>query len=103
MGHIFISYAREDTAFVQRLNDALKERGKSTWVDWEGILPSAEWLKEIYSAIEAADAALFVISPDFAASTVCGKELAHAVAHHKRLVPVVFRDTPVELLDEAIS
>jgi hypothetical protein len=103
MADVFISYAREDAEFVRRLNDALKARGKETWVDWESILPSAEWLKEIYAAIEAADTVLFVISPDSVASEVCGQEIAHAVAHNKRLVPIVYREVPAEQVNEVVA
>lgn len=92
MADIFISYSRKDRPFVARLNDALKTAGKETWVDWEGILPSEEWLKEIYSGIEAADTVVFVLSPDSAASEVCGEEIAHAIKCNKRLVPIVCRD-----------
>lgn len=103
MADIFISYAREDTEFVRRLNEALRARGKATWVDWEGILPSAEWLKEIYTAIEAADVVVFVISPDAIASEVCGKEIAHAITNHKRLIPIVYRETPARELNEVVA
>ena len=92
MADIFISYSRKDKPFVVRLNDALKKTGKETWVDWEGILPSEEWLKEIYAGIEAADTVVYVLSPDSAASEVCGQEIAHAIKFNKRLVPIVCRD-----------
>ena len=65
---IFFSYAREDTDSVQGLFEALTEREKQVWVDWEGIPATAEWLAEIYSAIEASSSFVFVISPDSIAS-----------------------------------
>ena len=40
MTDVFISYAREDRRFVQRLHDALANEGRQSWVDWEGILVS---------------------------------------------------------------
>lgn len=89
MAQVFISYAREDQPFVRRLNEALTNRGQETWVDWEGIPPVARWLSEIQSAIEAADAFVFVLSPASASSEVCRRELSHAAAHRKRLVPLV--------------
>jgi hypothetical protein len=103
MANIFISYAREDTAFVRRLNDALKEREKTTWVDWEGIPPSADWRKEIYAAIEAADTVVFVISPDSAESVVCGEEVGYAISHNKRLIPIFYRDPQQDKLNDQIS
>lgn len=99
---IFVSYSRRDAAFVRQLHEGIVARGRETWVDWEGIPPTADWMREIQRAIEAAEAVVFVLSPDSIVSTVCAQELAHAVTHHKRLIPVVCRTvepakTPPEL------
>jgi hypothetical protein len=88
---VFISYSREDKAFVERLHAALIEAKHSTWVDWQDIPPTAEWLAEVYDAIRRADAFVFVISPDSAVSKTCSLELAHAIEHNKRLIPVLYR------------
>jgi hypothetical protein len=37
MAEVFISYAREDKDFVQKLHNALAGLNRDTWVDWEGI------------------------------------------------------------------
>ena len=97
MGHFFISYAREDGDFVRRLHDALTGEGRETWVDWEGIPPSDKWMARIEGAIDEADAVLFVLTPDSAASQVCQQELDCAVDHNKRLIPILRRevDEPV--------
>lgn len=92
MADVFISYAREDADFVHRLHGELQARGRESWVDFEGIPPSAEWLAEIRAAIDAADSFLFVLTPDSAASEVCGQELAHAVAQNKKFVPLLRRE-----------
>lgn len=93
MTDVFISYAHEDMRFVRLLHDALRKKDeREIWVDWQGIPPSAEWLREIYAAIEAATCFIFVISPDSLASRVCGLELAHAELHNKRIIAVVRRD-----------
>lgn len=89
---IFISYSRKDAAFVRRLHEALAAQQRETWVDWEGIAPSADWFREIEAAIDAADAFAFLLSPDSLASAVCVRELAHAVAQNKRILPLVRRD-----------
>jgi TIR domain-containing protein len=44
---VFISYARENRRFVQRLHDALAKAGRESWVDWEGIPASAKWMAEV--------------------------------------------------------
>ena len=103
MADVFISYSRKDQDFVRRLHEALAGQGRDTWVDWEGIPPTAEWMKEIHAAIEAADTFVFVISPDSAASEVCKLEVEHAAEQHKRLVPVVYRDVPANDVPEALA
>jgi WD40 repeat protein len=92
MSHIFISYSRKDKAFVTRLFDALEAAGREVWLDVKDIAPSAEWMAEISRSIESADDLIFVISPDSLHSPICARELAHAVAHNKRLVPIVWRE-----------
>lgn len=88
---VFISYSRKDQDFVRKLYDALKAAGRDAWVDFEGIPPSAEWLNEVYAAIDGADTFVFVLSPNSVASEVCGKEVAHAVESKKRIIPIVCR------------
>lgn len=89
---VFISYSRRDKAFVERLHAALTSREYDVWVDWEDIPPSAAWLEEIQAGVRGADGFIYVISPDSVRSEVCGRELAHALEQHKRVVPVVCRE-----------
>src|SRR5438093_13171335 len=89
---VFISYSRKDKEFVRRLDEELKRRNREAWVDWEGIPPGDTWEKTIYGAIEATHTFIFVLTPDSIASEVCCKEIAHAAANNKRLVPIVHRD-----------
>ena len=103
MADVFISYSRKDKTFVQSLHEALSARDRETWVDWEGIPPTAEWLQEIYGAIEAADTFIFIISPDSVASDICKREIAHAVEQHKRLVPIVHRKVDTNVVPEALA
>lgn len=88
---IFVSYSRRDGAFVRALHEALAARERQTWVDWEGIAPTADWMNEIRAAIDAAEAVVFVLSPESAASPVCAQELEHALAQNKRLIPILRR------------
>lgn len=103
MADVFVSYSRKDRDLVGRLHQALETKGRETWVDWEGIPPTAEWLAEIRAAVESADNFLFVLSPDSIASKVCRLELEHAVAHHKRLIPVVHREVSAADVPESLG
>jgi hypothetical protein len=52
---VFVSYSRDED-FVRRLDEALQERGKVVWVDWEEIPPTADWRARIFEGILAARA-----------------------------------------------
>jgi WD40 repeat protein len=89
---VFISYAWTDIGFARDLNDALHELKREAWIDLCSIPDSAEWRKEIFAAIEAADNFLFIISPDSLHSSMCGQEVARAVASKKRILTVLYHE-----------
>src|SRR5215203_5637716 len=96
MADVFISYAREDQDFVHKLQEALKEHKRNTWIDWKDIPLIAKWKEEVFSAIENADFYAAVISPDFIASKPCQEELEHAARNHKRMAPLWHRNVADE-------
>jgi TIR domain len=103
-GHdVFVSYSRADRDAVVRLTEGLASKGKRAWVDLEDIPPSAEWMAEIRSAIDAADGYLVAISPDVARSKVCSAELEHARLAGKRIVPVLVRPTDPESVPQTLA
>jgi WD40 repeat protein len=103
MNEAFISYSRRDIEFVRRLHDALQRAGRNAWVDWEGIPPSAEWMKEIHAAIEAADTFLVVLSSNSVTSEVCSREILHAAGNNKRLIPIVCDDIHPNQVPAAVA
>jgi WD40 repeat protein len=103
MADAFISYSRKDKGFVLRLDEALKRHKRQAWVDWEGIRPTEEFMQAIFAAIESADAFIFVLTPDSVASPVCGREIAHAAEHNKRMVPIVHADVEAHAVPEALA
>ena len=103
MSHIFISYAREDLAFASKIVTALAEDNLDTWVDWKSIPKGEEWWEHIQNGIEEADAFLFLVSPDSVISSICTKEIGHALVNGKRILPIVTRDTEDALIPEEIS
>lgn len=92
MSDVFISYSRKDVDFVRRLHAALSQQQRDTWVDWEDIPLTADWWREVQAGIEAADAFVFVISPDSVRSDICRQEIEHAVANNKRIIPILHRE-----------
>src|SRR5215211_7039259 len=96
MADIFISYAREDQEFVRKVQDALEDHNRKTWIDWKDIPLTAKWKEEVFSAIENSDSFAAVISPDFIVSKPCQEELDHAAHDNKRMVPLWHRDVADE-------
>ncbi len=97
---MFVSYAREDTAFVRRLVAALEQRNRSAWVDWE-LTPGDRWRDSVREQIDAADVFLFTLSPDSAVSNECKVELEYARQEQKHVVVVVCRDVnPERVIEE---
>jgi WD40 repeat protein len=87
----FVSYSRRDRGFVEWLHAELEKRGKDVYVDWDIPDWSPDYEVELESAIRAADAFVFVLSPSAVASENCRFELDVAVAGGKRIRPVVCR------------
>jgi hypothetical protein len=63
-------------------------------LDLEGIYAGEQWWPRVCAAIENADAFLFVISPDSVKSSPCRREMEHAAANKKRILPIVLRPVP---------
>jgi WD40 repeat protein len=100
----FLSYSRKDIAFAERLDAALKAADQTAWVDWVGIPPTAEFADEINRGIEASDNFLIVLSPDsLDEKSYCRREIAHAAAMHKRIIPVYFRTVAQETVPECVA
>ncbi|MEL6408463.1 MAG: TIR domain-containing protein [Chloroflexota bacterium] len=98
MSDVFISYSRKDSEFVHKLFDDIKGTGKEVWADFEDIPKAADWWNEIKAGIDAADAFVFVISPDSVRSEICRDEIEHAVAANKRILPLLHRE--IELAED---
>ena len=103
MTDVFISYSRKDIAFAQLLHEALIENGLETWIDWQDIPPGADWLAEIYEAIEGADTFVFMISDTLLESEICGQEITHANKHNKRLIPIIISDIKAAKVPKELS
>lgn len=102
MSDVFVSYSRRDSEFVHSLASDLEQRGKSVWIDTEGIGDGEVFPDAIRHAIEQADAFVFVITPDSVASTFCETEVSYAEQLQKRMVPVLREPVEDDGLPDAI-
>jgi len=102
MADVFISYSRRDAEFVHRMATSLESRGKGCWLDTESIADAEVFPQAIRSAIEGADAFLFVITPDSVTSGFCDQEVSYARELGKRIVPVLRIAVPDDDVPEEI-
>ena len=103
MPDVFISYSRQDRAFVRALHGRLTAAKRDVWADWEDIPPSADWRADIEQAIEAADTFVFVLSRASLESKACREEVAHAARGNKRIVPIVVGDHGTAEVPEPVA
>ncbi|WP_406278173.1 toll/interleukin-1 receptor domain-containing protein [Streptomyces sp. NBC_00191] len=81
--HVFISYSRRDSAWVDPLVRGLTESGVKCWIDREGIPFSVPWREEVEDAVQACDLFLVCDSDDWRASPACATEAAYALRFAK--------------------
>ena len=94
MAHIFLSYARDDKAYVERILSDLHKAGHTSWYDKRAIQLGEDWQFAIGRGIADADVVLLALSFQAVKSEWVIKELEIAYGQHK----LVFR-----LILEAIS
>jgi len=99
----FISYSHKNRNFAFGLCHELQRRGKSVWIDEDGIPPADLWKDDINRAIEGADAYVFVISRASVKSQYCLDELTYADSLHKRILPVRYQVVPDDDIPALIS
>jgi hypothetical protein len=83
---VFISYASEDIAFAQDLNDRLVNEGFKTWFDKVRLYPGFDWYFEIEQGCENSRVILPILTPRWKISEWTKYETYGAEA----VIPVLF-------------
>jgi hypothetical protein len=97
---VFLSYARADSAVVQKIADGLAQAGVRVWLD-KMLRPGTNWMQEVERELSAADFVAFFISPHSVGSGWAKQELQ--VALHRQvsgeggavILPVILADADV--------
>ena len=89
--HVFLSYAREDSAEADRLAQGLQAQGLSVWIDREGIR-SGNWKDKVAAGLNRARAVVVVLTAASFASSPVRKELAFATKKNIPIIPVQLDD-----------
>lgn len=88
---VFISYSRRDLDFADQLVAVLEWLRFRPIIDRKGIHGAEKWEERLGQLILESDSVVFVLSPDSAASKVCGWEVEEAARRGKRIIPVLCR------------
>lgn len=100
---IFISYSRKDTIFADRVEEALRARNLHPLIDRSDIYIFEDWWRRIKSLIVQADTVIFILSPDYASSHTCRKEVEFAASRNKRLAPIEYRAVDCKLIPDQLE
>lgn len=90
--YVFISYSRQDRAFVDRLSSALNAAGVQTWVDTQNISAGLNWQEELEKGLFRADVLLHIASQHSAGSKWLEAELETFLGKKGRVVPLIIDD-----------
>jgi uncharacterized caspase-like protein len=97
--HVFLSYAREDMAEVDRLAQALQAEGLSVWIDRKGI-QSGNWKERVADGLNRARAVVVLLTSAAFASPAVRKELAFAAKKKVPIIPVQLEQIPDKLVPD---
>ncbi len=93
--YFFISYARVDARFVNRLQQDLELRDLHVWVDRSRLEGGQAFPQRIQQAIRGARAVLLVLTPEAMQSEWVLDEIHEAKTQGKRIIPLMLRMTDV--------
>ncbi len=96
-GHVFISYAREDQAYVRELAADLRGRGFGVWMD-DRIDFGDRWWRTIVQAVRSSAAVIVVMTPAAEQSEWVEKEILLAQREKKPTFPLLLRGQGLALL-----
>jgi TIR domain len=90
---VFISYARRDSALVDRLELSLRSAGYNTWVDRGNLLAGREWPPELQQALDRCAALIVAVSPDALRSDAVRREYTYTLGAGKPVLGALIRTT----------
>ena len=101
---LFISYSRADLAFAEELAAALSLSADfEILFDRTGIGHGEDWRQRLGRLIVECDSVVFILSPESAASEICGWEISEAQRLSKRIVPVLWRPVDFSKVPAGLS
>jgi hypothetical protein len=97
--HVFLSYAREDMADVDRLAHGLEAAGLSVWIDRKSV-QSGNWKERVTHGLNRARAVVVLVTSTSLSSPAVRKELAFAARKNVHIIPVELEPIPDTLVPD---
>src|SRR5450432_1691207 len=96
---LFISYSREDKAWVDELSRALRDKASHDILTDRRLVPADDWWATILENVESCACFVYLMTKPSVESIYCAAELRYALALNKPILPVMLKpcDTPSEL------
>ena len=101
--HVFISYKHEDGDFAEVLINRVEKAGFKTWVDSDKLAPGEDWRNGIDESIRNAFALIVIMTPEAKASEYVTYEWAFAWGAGIKVIPVLYKHTPLHPRLEALQ
>ncbi|MEL7406042.1 MAG: TIR domain-containing protein [Cyanobacteria bacterium J06558_2] len=98
MTQVFLSAAEADKEIKEQIARVLMRAGFTIWTNQTDIKTGVAFQQEIEQGIIRGDNLVYLISPESLRSTYCQQELAVATAHNKRIIPLLIKETALELI-----
>ena len=93
MAQVFLSYAEEDRATMEKIRSSLRREGITVWTNTIDIKTGEDFVNSIKQGIEKADNLVYLLSPHAVKSTYTQQELDLAVEFNKRIIPLLVQTT----------
>jgi hypothetical protein len=90
--HVFISHARDDLAYAQRLVTYLNSAGAPAWID-DALDAGDRWVSVLRGRLDACAALVVVMSPAAGESAWVEREIRRAEILDKPILPVLLSGT----------
>ncbi|MEG5018804.1 MULTISPECIES: TIR domain-containing protein [unclassified Microcoleus] len=103
MTQVFISYSEQDRETMEKIRNSLRRESLTVWTNTTDIQTGEDFQRAIDRGIEQTDNLIYLVSPDSVESEFVRKELDYAVSLHKRLIPILVRETPPESIPKALQ
>jgi len=103
MTQVFISYSDRDRETMEKIRNSLRRESLTVWTNTTDIQTGEDFQSAIDRGIEQTDNLVYLVSPDSVESEFVRKELEYAVSLHKRLIPILVRETPPDSIPKALQ